>query len=161
MGKSGIMRACGRVMACAVLAVVSITCAAQEQDTVFKGKWKLVSAASYEQSIMTVDFGRGVKVRTKDCDGNSSDRVCPGLIFMDAPPGYVDEYDTVLTASVRGNVADITYSCSRDCATYSARLVLDPVSRKMTVGEVRMTDKVRYSTPQSVLRNGMEFVPLP
>lgn len=149
------------MMACAVLALTGVACAAQGEDSVFKGKWKAVSAASYEQSVMTIDFGRDIKVMTKDCDGNSFDKVCPGLIFMDAPPGYVDEYATVLTASVRGNVADITYVCSRDCATYAARLVLDPASRKITVENVRMTKKVRYDTPQSVLRHGQEFVPLP
>lgn len=126
---------------------------------VFKGIWDLKSEASYEQSTLTIDFYGLNKMATANCDGDKITATCYGVVFLDAPPGYVDDYCTISHASIKGNVAEIKFVSRRDCGGYKATLTHDPETGQITVSGVAMTNAGWSKSPQSMMQNGMLFLP--
>lgn len=128
-------------------------------EKTFRGIWDLKSEASYEQSTLTIDFYSLNKIETANCDGKKVMGTCYGVVFLDAPPGYVDDYCTISHADIKGNVAEIKFISSRDCGGYKATLTHDATTEQITVSDVVMTNAGWSKSPQSALQNGMLFLP--
>lgn len=128
-------------------------------EKTFKGIWDLKSEASYEQSTLTIDFYALNKIESADCDGKKVTATCYGVVFLDAPPGYVDDYCSISHASIKGDVAEIMFISSRDCGGYKATLTRDTETGQITVSNVTMTKAGWSKSPQSAMQNGMLFLP--
>ena len=125
---------------------------------VFKGVWYLKSEALFDESTLTIDFYGLNKMATANCDGDKITATCYGVVFLDAPPGYVDDYCTISHASLKGDVAEIKFISRRDCGGYKATLTHDPETGQITVSNVALTNAGWSKSPQSMLQNGMVFL---
>jgi len=123
----------------------------------FDGVWMKSADNTANDCRMAINFYEKKSRKTVE----TSEEVtlsCYGVIFIGNADGYVPDYCTILTAQIDGNRAAITFKSSRDSNTYSADLVSSADGSTVKVENVKLRKVVWSPTPQTMLKNGMEFV---
>ena len=147
-------------LAVSFLAAIPAKADAADNAQVFKGIWETKKEWRYGPvNTLTIDFYKPIDVTSADCDGKKFTAHCNGVAFLDAPPGYVDDYCTITRATVNGNEAEVEFTSRRDCGRYKAKLVYDPENRQITVTGVKLVKPGWSTSAQTMLENGMTFFP--
>lgn len=125
-------------------------------ERAFDGVWVKSADNAANECRMAINFYKQKSRSTVD-SGEEVTLSCYGVIFLGNADGYVPDYCTILTAQLNGDRAAITFKSSRDSNTYSADLVSVGDGSTVRVENVKLRKVVWSPTPQTMLKNGMEF----